>query len=130
MKRDMDLVRQLLLLLEQRESPAHIHAKDIQVENASVLEIQYHLNLMFQAGLIDGEPTKSSTSDRLISVTPFGLTWQGHEFLESVRDPEIWTKAKAGAAAAGTVGIEFLWAIAKALIASQIRSRTGLDVAL
>lgn len=128
MKRDMDLVRDLLLFLEKKSRPAYISQVDIPIEGHSASEIQYHLNLIYQAGFINGEPIKSTTSDRVISVLPFDLTWQGHEFLDTVRDPEIWRRAKAGAAAAGTASIDFIWSMAKALISSTIKDMTGLDV--
>ena len=128
MKRDMDLVRSLLLYLEQKPGPEHTAAATIQIEGREELEIQYHLNLLYQAGMINGEAVRSSTSDRIIYVLPFELTWTGHEFLESVRDPEIWRNAKATASTAGTAGADFLWGIAKELVKRAIRSHTGLDI--
>lgn len=128
MKRDMDLVREILLFLEERNSPAGIKADSFPMRGHSVSTIQYHLNLIYQAGLINGEPIKSTTSDRIISVLPFDLTWQGHEFLDAVRDPEIWRRAKAGAASAGTASIEFIWGMAKSLISNAIKQKTGVDL--
>ena len=128
MKRDMELVRELLLFLEDKPDPAHLEADRFPMPCRSPSEIQYHLNLLYQAGFLNGEPIKSSTSDRLIKVLPFDLTWQGHEFLETVRDPEIWRKAKAGAASVGTASIEFIWGMAKALITGAIKDKTGLDL--
>lgn len=126
MKRDMDLVRSLLLFLEARDDPSGIEAGDIRVGEATKTEVQYHLNLMFQAGLINGEPIRSTTSERLIYVIPFDLTWTGHEFLESVRDPEIWRQAKSGASKAGTASIEFIWGLAKAALTRVIAEQTGV----
>lgn len=128
MKRNMDLIRHLLLYLEEKPDPSLVKAEDIVAEGFSAGEVQYHLNLMFQAGLINGEDVRSTTSARLISVLPFDLTWQGHEFLEAIRDPEIWRQAKAGASRAGTAGIDFIWSIAKALLRNAIRDRIGLDM--
>ncbi len=128
MKRDMDLIRHLLLTLESKPGPQLIKAEDIEAEGFSPTEVKYHLNLMFQAGLINGEDVRSSTSDRLIQVYPFDLTWQGHEFLETVRDPEIWRQAKTGASRAGTASIEFIWGVATSLLKNEIRQRTGLEI--
>lgn len=126
MKRDMDLVRSLLLFLEARDDPSGIEAADIRIGEATKTEVQYHLNLMFQAGLINGEPVRSTTSARLIYVIPFDLTWTGHEFLESVRDPEIWRQARSGASKAGTAGIDFIWGLAKAALTRAIADQTGV----
>lgn len=128
MKRDMDLIRHLLLILADKRGPEMLKAEDIEAEGYSPTEVNYHLNLMFQAGLINGEDVRSTTSTRLIKVIPFDLTWQGHEFLEAVRDPEIWRQAKSGASKAGTAGIEFIWGMATALLKNAIRERTGLEI--
>lgn len=130
MKRDMELIREIMLFLEEKPGPAHLKAEEFPMQGRSGLEIQYHLNLLYQAGFLNGEPVKSSTSDRLIRVIPFDLTWEGHEFLEAVRDPEIWRRAKAGAASAGTASIQFIWGMAKALIINSIKEKTGFDLSL
>ena len=36
----------------------------------------------------------TSNPDRLIEVFPFGLTWEGHEFLEAARNGGFWNQAK------------------------------------
>jgi hypothetical protein len=41
------------------------------------------------------------------------MTWLGHEFLDSVRDPDIWRKTKEGASVAGSIGFEIVLEIAK-----------------
>jgi hypothetical protein len=129
MKRDMDLVRDLMLFLEGKPDTAMISAEDIPMAQRNSTEIQYHLNLIYQAGFLNAEAFRSSTtSDRIIKVIPFDLTWQGHEFLDAVRDPEIWRQAKAGAASAGTASIQFIWGIAKALLRNAIREKTGFDL--
>ena len=93
MKRDIDLVRKLLIYFE--EKPDDRIVKDLELEGYSKLEVQYHFILMDQAGLLRCEKEfSSSTPGRVIRVYPFSLTWQGHEFLEASRDNTIWNKAK------------------------------------
>jgi len=41
------------------------------------------------------EADSSSTSDRLIRVYPFDLTWEGHEFLAKISADGVWPKLKA-----------------------------------
>jgi len=92
MRRDFDLVRQLLLFFEQ-EPDRKPEGKPI-IEGYDENTIQYHVVLLFEAGLLRGEPVRSTTSDRLISVLPFELTWRGHEFLQQVREDSTWMKVK------------------------------------
>jgi hypothetical protein len=44
------------------------------------------------------------------------LTWFGHDFLDSVRDPAIWKATKEGAAKIGGFSVHLLGALAKGLI--------------
>lgn len=64
------------------------------IEGYSESEKKYHLILMFDAGLFQCEPVRSSTSDRVIYVLPFDLTWKGHEFLDTVRSEGVWQRIK------------------------------------
>ena len=57
-----------------------------------------------------------------------GLTWAGHDFLDSVRDPEVWSKTKKGAMAAGGFTVDLLKDLAKGLVRKQIEDRTGVTL--
>lgn len=108
MKRDIDLIRALLTALEEKDNDDMVST--ISVDGFTELEVKYHLVLMDQAGLIRCERiVSSSTSDRIIDVLPFGLSWKGHEFLESARNEEIWNKAKSvSKARLGSISFEIL----------------------
>jgi hypothetical protein len=56
------------------------------------------------------------------------LTWQGHDFLDSVRDPKIWAKTKEGALAAGGFTVDLLAELAKGFLKKQIEERTGVKL--
>ena len=92
MKRDMDLVRTLLQFFEEKEPPNHVEIPPIDGYDEST--IRTHLVLMHDAGLLRCEPVRSSSSDRVIYVLPFELTWAGHDFLQTIRDDNLWRKAK------------------------------------
>ena len=92
MKRDFDLVRKLLVYFEEKPGPEHV--KIPPIEDYDELTIKYHLVLLHDAGLLRCEPQTSSSSDRMIEVLPFDLTWDGHEFLAKIRDDGLWQKTK------------------------------------
>lgn len=58
------------------------------------------------------------------------LTWQGHDFLDKVRDPEIWHATKEGAKKAGGFSLELLGALAKGFLKKKIEAHTGVDLDL
>ena len=120
MKRNMDLIRELLLHFEARNSQSR--DKGVTLEGYDTITIQYHLLLLAQSGLIDFEADRSKTNpDRLINVYPFGLSWAGHEFLDMARNDTIWNKAKEKiAATAISVSVELLKAVLTNVAKEQI----------
>jgi len=99
MKRDLELIRKLLIFFEEKESPQSVEVPPIN--GYDELSIKYHLVLLHDAGLLRCEPVKSSTSERVIYVLPFDLTWEGHEFLAKVKNEGVWRKIRTVVAAKG-----------------------------
>jgi hypothetical protein len=53
---------------------------------------------------------------------------EGCDFLDSVRDPEIWRKTKAGALASGGFTLGLMADLAKGFLRKQIMEKTGIDL--
>lgn len=88
-KRDLDLIRKILFILE--EAPGW--APPLEIDGYSDEELDYHAYLVMDAGLAKGaEFTGLGDSGPTARLTH--LTWQGHEFLEAARDETRWKKAK------------------------------------
>lgn len=120
MKRDMDLIREILLSVESDEEVK-------QPQTAEEREkLDYHWRQAIKAGLVTAS-TYQTLSDGM-SVANAELTPAGHDFVESVRDPAIWKKTKDGASAAGGFTVELLGEIAKGLLKTKIKQHTGIDV--
>lgn len=86
---------------------------------------------MYEAGLISGEVLRSKTTpDRIIEVWPFNLSWAGHEFLDTVRDPEVWANTKRGAHAIGEFSFDVFRALAKGFVKTKLEQHTGIEVSL
>ena len=122
MKRDIDLIRKLLIHLEEKQNDQII--MELELDGHDKNEVMYHFILMDQAGLIRCEREFSSTtSDRVIKVYPFSLTWQGHEFLEASRNEKMWSKAKTLIKSkSGALSFDVL----KALLISMAKEAVGL----
>lgn len=129
MRRDMDLIRELLLKLEALPmttgSVVHMMPDDdeIRVDGFDAGAIEYHAKLLVEAGLID-----SGTSRVMQGITFRSLTWAGHDFLDAIRDPEIWAKTKKGAAAAGGFTMDLLRDLATGFIKKQVEELTGVKI--
>ncbi|MDX1071080.1 DUF2513 domain-containing protein [Sinorhizobium medicae] len=124
MKRDMDLVRDLLLQIEEFDQG---YGGDVEIEpgDHEPQVVAEHLRLLLEARLIEGDavPDDEYAFDHIL---PTRLTWSGHDFLETVRDPEIWKKTKEGALSAKGFTLDLLQDLAKGFIKKQIEERTGI----
>lgn len=134
MTRDMDLVRELLLRIEADPKYDGIGQFEIVdsagegepdsdgfVPGRSHEEVVYHLRLLIDAGYIEGKRT-------LGGAVFSQLTWQGHELLDSIRDPEAWRRTKEGARKVGSGSLDFMWQLAKAYGKQLAKEKLGLDL--
>jgi hypothetical protein len=79
-------------------------------------DIDYHLGQLIDAGLLEGDRTMSP------GYVIKKVSWQGHEFLDDTRDPDVWQKARSGAQKIVGAGFNLTWEIAKA----EIKAKLGL----
>ena len=88
MKRDFELLRMLLLYIEGEKVDISLYTEE---------QILYHKALLLEAGLAEGpKPHYSSREFSEIpnKVTIRKLTWEGHNFIDAIRDEGRWQKAK------------------------------------
>jgi len=101
MKRDADLIRDILLSVEADHSgiESKIADKDI---------INHHLHLMIKGGLLSGQEINEG------QWQIYGLTWEGYELLELIRDQ--WPGIKRVLDDMNCYNFEFIQQIARRLI--------------
>lgn len=122
MKRDMDLVRGMLLAIEN-DVLRFGEGTDNGGLDAPDEVIEAHLRLLEQAGLVEVifRPLRGSIQVR-------GLTWEGHDFLDTVRDPEVWKRTKDGASKMGGWTFGLLKDLGTAYLKHVAKERLGLDL--
>ncbi|WP_416729214.1 DUF2513 domain-containing protein [Fictibacillus sp. JL2B1089] len=86
MKRDMDLIRNILLEIEEKESATSWVT--LSLEGFSEEQVNYHLNLLDQVGFL--EVKKLIQAPYLVR----NLTMRGHDFLGSIRNDELYANLK------------------------------------
>jgi hypothetical protein len=99
MKRDMDVIRAILLELERHGGNRGIG--NIDIEGYSQEDIRYNVYLLHQGGFIEG-----AIRYGVGSVQPRGfdiqrMTWAGHDFLDAIRNDTVWAKVKGKLARVG-----------------------------
>jgi hypothetical protein len=83
MKRDMDLVRDILV---QAETFPFGDFHDISVADHAHEEVVYHVMLLDEAGLIEAKECSSLDG---IDWKAKRLTYEGHEFLDAARSNKL-----------------------------------------
>lgn len=129
MTRDMDVIRTLLLRLEGRYKGIGTlifdHGdEELAIEGVDPLAVTYNLGLLVEAGFVKGRVT--ATGDFMME----GMTWSGHDFLDSVRDDEIWRRTKEGISLAGGFTFDLMKALAKGYVRKKVEGMTGVDLNL
>ncbi|MCL4301592.1 MAG: DUF2513 domain-containing protein [Anaerolineae bacterium] len=109
--RDMDLVRKILFELEKM-LPGEVFEFDSLKEVPSA-QINYHLELMSDNNLV-------RLYDKMRDSASVRLMWEGHEFLEAVRDDKRWEKIKAEMSKSGGFVFEIAKSVALDFVEEEI----------
>jgi Hypothetical protein (DUF2513) len=126
MTRDMDLIRDILLAVEAAETPSSsaLALSMSIVENDRMKSLIYQLDMLInQVEFVSAVDTSNHLEKSWIGLA---ITWKGHEFLDNIRDSEVWSKTKAGAAKVGGLSLELLGALAKGFIKTKVEKITGV----
>lgn len=89
MKRDMDLVRNILRAVEEK---GDLHdCIDLEIAGHSKEEVLYHVRLLREAGLLEVADLSGLWE---LHLSPKRLTWSGHDFLDAAKNDTVWNNAK------------------------------------
>jgi hypothetical protein len=122
MQRDPDLIRTILLAVESSSGPGMLRFPVI--DGFSQSEVQFHIYLMLQAGLLETPFPERWPRREWLAL---GLTWQGYDFLDHVRDPANWRRIKAGARKVGNWSIDTLAALGRGAVIAEA-ARLGIAI--
>lgn len=118
MKLNKDCVRSIMLLCESNLGIKNnlnlkdfLNSKELKYSEDDIkytlekLNETSYLNMHLQCG-----------SNEIAEVTISSLTWQGHQFLDTIRDPKVWATTKKIASKLESVSITILSNIATGVI--------------
>lgn len=100
MKLNYDCLREVLLCIEknlQWDDDLNYNFINLdsfvkEMKDFSKPEIAYTLKMGIEADLIDGAIQDCDTC--ILDIHCYGLTYEGHQFLDTVRENKIWAKTK------------------------------------
>jgi hypothetical protein len=118
MKRDMDLIRTIMLHLEAYPD-ADLNLEEVVLEGYADDVVLGHLILLEEAGFIEMNVERYGGGGHQIFI--HRITWPGHEFLEAVRNETIWAKSTKVILSAGFgLGWPLLQAVLRAKAAEHL----------
>lgn len=112
MKRDMDLVREILIAVEEGNTNLDGLPYDRD-------QINLHVELMKEHGLVDAVIVHDpdGAEHRILVCSVKCLTWEGRDFLERARKKSTWERAKKKCLEeTGGFAIETLKAVVKQML--------------
>ena len=123
MKRYMDLVRLILMEIEEKDRSTAIY--NMTIDGYDTDAVAYHCKILDEAGLISDY--KAKYADNEIYVFGVGpLTWDGNDFLEKIRDDSRWKKVKDTISQKGLpLIIDTIKSIANAIISAAAEGVTN-----
>lgn len=121
MKRDMELIRKILLEVEASECLlTGNRGVQITIDNIAQAVVDYHVRLLADGGYILG-----LSSGRQDVPLVQGLTWKGHDFVDAMRPKGVWEKISSVAARLGALTLDVAVELAKEFMKEKGRAILG-----
>lgn len=127
MQLNPDCVRDILLELEKQSYPTDCTietlSNSLPVYNTE--EINYCCIKLLEAKYIDAGTRNIRHSNGLSITSIYDITFQGHEFLNSVRPDNIWDNVKTIGTKIGATSLSSIVQIANGVLTAIIKNQLG-----
>ena len=116
MTRNWDLIRKILVLLEESTTPKTV-ISDKDLTEYPEQDVAYNIRLLSEAGYIEADISESNS--RIHLALARRLTNTGHDLLDTIRDDTVWEKIKYKFESKGIdMTFELVMSVGKTIIAS------------
>ena len=129
-----DAVRDVMLYVEQNQNAQYDHTGVFELKSLSPKHIlddlgetnrytreeaEYALRLLYAEKFLLGKHS-TGKNGRITTLTITGISYEGHQFLDSIRNNTVWNKVKNQTCKLGITGIKELYHICKTVIGKMI----------
>lgn len=122
MRLDKDCVRDLMIYVEENATlDADIDVSGIQLTDFSTEEILYTAIKLIEAKFLIGKCKWDIMGNPLIHVN--AITWEGHEFLDTIRDNAVWQETKKRISRFAAVSVNILSSVSAQVISQLIKNQ-------
>lgn len=126
MRLNYDCARSVLLTVEKSKTideelnlnPLTVETIFEQFPKYEDNELIYTIEKLKEAGYINA--ALQFAAGHFIDGAVSSITYSGHEYLDNIREPEVWRKVKAMLKNAGAITLPFISQAAQMLIGSQL----------
>lgn len=119
---DRDCVRDLLLTIESDSFNNTLFLGQIcentRMKSYSKETVTYVIQKLQEANYINASILIADGAPYQVAVS--SLTWEGHNFLDNVRDPSIWDKVKSRSSKLNSVSLPLLSELGLSFVKEQI----------
>lgn len=126
MKLNHECVRDVLIHIEENLSYGYyMDFSKVELKDYSQEELLYTADKLLEAGFITGT-RRNSIAESLPDIRITSLTWEGHQFLDNIRDDSVWKDTKKVLSKFSSVSLSLVGNVASQVISSLIHSQLGL----
>ena len=124
MRLNADCVRGVLLEMEKIPYGQSLRPKALYsaLKTFSEDDINYSIIKLKEVGYIDAVISESDDGS-IFRFVVNDITWDGHQFLNNIRESSVWEKAKEKCSKIGSLAIPILSDAASAILSSALTSQ-------
>ena len=136
MKLDLECVRDILLLIEAKRNYSIDESGCVETDPISMREIwkalpdrdnadiAYSLELLDEAGFIDMSTLDADGA--MVEAFISRLTFQGHEYLETIRPETVWKKTTSVLSKIGSFSLDLVKDVASSILSDMAKGFLGI----
>ena len=124
MKRDMELIRDILLQIQRKED---LRPGSIEVEGCDPIILGRHLEMLYDAGFVEGIKSQQ-IGPEVPSIRITDLSWDGHDFIATLENKSVWGKMKQKFSAdeLATLPLGVIKAVGSELLLAYAKAKVGI----
>lgn len=129
MKLNYDCLRKILLIIEKelnwdddlKYKYTNLSSLCDNLKDFSRAEIAYASSMAIEADLINAKIIDCDAC--IIDIRYFGLTYEGHQFLDTIRENKVWKKTKDIVSSAGGASLAVIKEIGTSFLTDLLKSQ-------
>ena len=115
-KRSPDLIRDLMFALEAADGAELLFVPALAAYSKH--QVDHHFRLLIEGGLATAGYI-SADGRRWVAVR---LTWCGHDYLDNIRDSQVWKHTRTAMNKVGSWSLDTMGAIARSMIIARLET--------